>query len=432
VNAFEVRRLVQELRGTGPSSSDIDRIETYTDPFGSKTGQTPSEEERPPPSRPRTLTPKPDTIMDLSFGGEDTSTTLSEAPEAEARNKPDWFVSGQEMNRYDGDFEQMTSQRWEAYRALGSPYEGPLPFWIDDGGGHAFGPCDWDRAATTIRAELAIDTSSALRISADGDAWLGVDELADLTGQDALLRPADEPVPTSARSVGELSRESLVRIVYDLGKEQPDGMLVVWTQSTVHSARTEIHLDRGKPTYVYTDQKHLQLPGLLVSKGMATTKELPELFHRVVAERRPLIELAGERHQVDGSRFGVVLMKERLADVFRWTGGRAAIDTRVEPRRDRPLYPSLHRLLFDVVLRGAEIPALRARLLPVMNTKLRGTDDLGGALDRFGLTPPQVEIAEQLAKGKKMSTLIQSMVGQERAIRRVAGLLLEAGLLVQP
>lgn len=367
--------------------------------------------------------------VEPSSSGPSYSAFAGTIPQSVGSNGPT-IRPGLEVREHGDEVSDAERLRWQSYGLVGRAYDGACPFWVQNHEEYVFGPVSYDEALTVVKAESLAAFAGKARISADRQRWIDLHDFARLTGQPMLLRSNEERIPAKTAFHGNLTTRSMTSILGALAQRNATGRLYV--TDTAHQARAsrEIDIVNGRPTDVYAHSAALQLPRLLISKGLVPESMMLELIHRSVLEQRPLDELAGERVGTDLRQYHPVFMKDRLVDMFDWPAGRFAFDDTVRPNEVRPFARSLFALLLEMVARRLSASGLKHHLRDLMNVKLRPSESFDHRVPELGLNPTQTEIVQKLAKGKKLSVLAKRE--DEKTLLALAYVLLETELLRPP
>jgi hypothetical protein len=123
-------------------------------------------------------------------------------------------------------------------------------------------------------------------------------------------------------------------------------------------------------------------------------------------------------------------MKERLAALFAEGYARFAFDASHTPENGEPFARTLLAPLSELTFRVVPDGRIQSRLAPLLDRPLEPARDYAEMVDALAFKPEQVQIAERLAKGKRIGRLLDaSPPAQARVIRTVAYILVETELL---
>jgi hypothetical protein len=129
----------------------------------------------------------------------------------------------------------------------------------------------------------------------------------------------------------------------------------------------------------------------------------------------------------DINRYWPLMMRERLAEVFRWSSGRFAFDADAEPPRGTPFARTLHQVVFDAVHRSLSLADLTAMLGPRMQERLSKTDGFPSLLRALGLGERQAALADKLGTRKTLGELVAKAGPDAHPLLVLAYLMLELG-----
>ncbi|MBI2372733.1 MAG: protein kinase [Deltaproteobacteria bacterium] len=266
-------------------------------------------------------------------------------------------------------------------------------------------------------------------VSANRRDWLDARTFAQLSGLDRL---SPNPYPLrKVTIVGKLEDRSLVSVFGQLAQEQVTGRLVVMESGPGAVARREIYLVRGAPTFVYSDDIQLQLPKLLVKHDVIRDDQVNDLIVQVIRRQEPILDLISWTAFTDMNRYWPLMMRDRLAEMFRWGAGRFAFDAGAEQHRSTPFAKSLYHLVVEAVNRSYSIDELQAMLGPRANLRLRRADHFNTLVAKLNLSDKHRASVERLGKKSSIAQVLKKVSGPESAPQMAMGyVLLELGVLV--
>jgi hypothetical protein len=226
-------------------------------------------------------------------------------------------------------------------------YEGPHPFWVRGVSGAIVGPLSLDDAQNLLRSECQSGGLDDVSISGNQVAWMEAATYAVLTGQEILVdRWAMKGPPAGTFQDGN------VGVLFGkIARDRPSGRLIL-VDGHDKERRREIIISEGKPTFVYANQKELQLPELLVQRNLISGEQLAEMVHAALVQDQALELVVAERTGVDISRYWAALMRERLIDLFRWESVRYLLDTDSPVTHTTPFAPSFVSLMHELIHRA--------------------------------------------------------------------------------
>lgn len=307
----------------------------------------------------------------------------------------------------------------------GSPSDG---FWVKDAEEHELGPLTWSDLTTVLRAEASREHAADVSVSSDRRSWITAERFVQLTGIEAILRPGRLPVGRSEVS-GYLDETSVAAVFNETARATRSGRLVFSLEPLGKGAAFEIHLAKGRPTFVGTNEPRLQLPNLLITKGIIREDRLPGYMRKVMAEATPLEEAVSRELNLDVTQYRSAIMKERLRTLVVAGRGRYALDTSAEPASQSAFAPTLLSLLPDLVYKAFSDEALEQELAAVMNRPLRRAPDAFDRLPNLGLTRSQRSVAERIAAAHRLSAVLPANGRVRKAYTTMAYVLRELSFI---
>lgn len=351
-----------------------------------------------------------------------------EAPMPRALSKHRESDSG--MSRAATD--KMASYLWERF---GIAPERRVPsdgFWLRDALEREVGPLTWSELTRALRAEAQLGSIDAVAVAAlDHVGWMAAERFADLTGVQALLWTAEAPQASTRFGVeGHLGDTSMVRLLGDVTRRRLSGLLRLEVRTERRKARFDLELEEGRPCDVVTNEPHLQLPNLLVTKQLVQEDRLPRCVRRVLQEAVHLEEAVFREAELDVGRYRDAVLKERLRHLLRWPSGQyRMVAAPPNPERKAPLGSKLLSLLPDLVYRALSYEQLEAELRPLMRTFLRAGPDAAARLDEMALGRSQRGVAERLLRGGRLDGVLPAEGRVRKAYTTMAYVLRELGLI---
>ncbi len=316
-----------------------------------------------------------------------------------------------------------------AWRRFGlSPHRRVPPegFWLRDAEDRVLGPCTWTEVTQILRAEAASGGIERVSVSSDERSWLAAERFAHLTGVEAVLEPGD-PLPKESRIQGRIGDRSVTAV---LGmSESLTGRWMFELGSVERRIRFDVHIEEGRPTLVFTNEPGLQLPNLLVAKGVLAEDRLPRHVRVVLAEARPLEDVVAKETTLDAARYRSAMMKERLRHLLRHEQGRFAFDDRGRPSRHLPFSASLLGILPDLVYRAIPGERLELFLGPMLDRPIAPPGDARSRVAKFGLTRTQQAVAERILGSPRLGSVLPAGGRLRKAYTTMAYVLRELDLL---
>lgn len=404
----------------------------------------------PPPSPTGPITLDPEALMVLEISGDlparkaepklnvdslDIEALVNEAVESVqvqdgvSEIPKDSLLAGLDVRRHSSRISDHARQRWASYGMIGPAYAGPHPFYLTDNDGNQVGPVSYDQAMQLVRAEVKARLGADARISVDGQDWMSLKDFGTLSAQENLLRVDEEEDLPKGSFQGLLEKKSLISVLSGVARSNLSGRLIVAEKGYRHFEYAEISVKDGLPVHVYVTDDALQIPELMVVKGVVRKEVMPDLMSELIRTRRPLVELVRQHLGVDVRAYFPSFMKERFVYVFARTAGRFIFEAGAPPPRRDPLARSMFAVMPDAVFRGLSAETLRGLVYRHTEAKLEPSERFVEALRTMELTPPQYEWAVRLTKGKKISQLLRGFPEDERLILTMAFVLIESDLL---
>lgn len=328
--------------------------------------------------------------------------------------------------------DRMATYLWERF---GIAPERRIPatgFWLRDALEREVGPLTWSELTRALRAEAQLEGIDAVSVSAaDNTGWMSASRFVQLTGVSALLwNQQDAPEPPKGDLHGELGRRSITWLLGEAARQASSGRLRIDVRSDRRTARFDLVLEHGRPTEVTTNEPHLQLPNLLVSKQLLEEDTLPRYIRRVLQDAVSLEEAVMRESDQDLRRYRDAVMKERLRHLLRWPAGSYRMQTVPPNARARPAFAdSLTGLLPDLVYRALSKEQLESELRPSMKSFLRGAPGAARRLQSIRLSRSQLGVAERLLRGGRLDGVLPPDGRVRKAYTTMAYVLRELGLI---
>jgi hypothetical protein len=321
----------------------------------------------------------------------------------------------------------MATYLWERFGMSPDRRIPPDGFWIRDAAGRELGPCTWSELTRALRLEAAGPGAGDVSVSSDQRSWISAERFVQLTGVEAILdtsRALPDPSPLS----GRLEERSAASVFAELTRRAATGRMMFQVESGPRQARFEIHLDEGKPTFVFTNEPHLQLPDLLIAKGLLSEDRLPTYIRAVLSRATTLEEAVSRDAPFDVAQYRAAAMKERLRHLVRWPGGAFALDDSARPASHMAFAVSLLSLLPDLVYRTLSSQYLEATIRPLLEARPRRAPNANVRLAAMGLTRSQRGVAERILSCARLADVLPADGRVRKAYTTMAYVLREAGL----
>ena len=300
--------------------------------------------------------------------------------------------------------------------------------WVRDSEGQELGPLTWSELTHVLRMEASDGNPEDSSISADRKSWIAASRFVRLAGIEAILQGNDS-LPHTARFQGHLSHRSVASLFAAISHRSTTGRLMLRVEDNKQSARFDIHVDEGRPTFVFTNEPHLQLPNLLIVKGILAEDKLPQYIGTVLRTAKTLEEAVRNHVQFDVAEYRGAVMKERLRHLLGWRNGRFAFDESAQPASRRPFAPSLLALLPDLVYRTLSTEELEQELKRIQGQPFTRAPEASERLQEMGLTRSQRGVAERILAAADLSEVIPSNGRVRKAYTTMAYVLREMGLI---
>jgi len=306
-------------------------------------------------------------------------------------------------------------------------YRGPHPFWLQSEAQMIWGPCDY-HVIKSYLANGADRGNHTFRIAAYQTPWVDLEIFATLSGQE-MIRPSP-PMPKKGFFNGSLRLRSLPSVLGSLAAARSSGRLVIEGEDPQRPPRREIHLKDGVPIYIATDSPKLQLPDILLRRGMLTPEITPKVMHEVLYRLEPIEVVAARHVEVDVEKNYALIMRERAAEMFYWRSGVYAFDHEFAPTRGQAITRSLLQLVAYAVARSKSEQELKEAVAPWVGLRLTPTDRLTQGLKDLQLNDEQSAVAKALWQGTPLGAMLKKATAdQQRVYSLVAYVMVETGLV---
>lgn len=295
-------------------------------------------------------------------------------------------------------------------------------FWVKSPGEEAEGPHPYARARELL-AEAGME-GVPMAISVDQRHWMQLRDFSRLSGQDLVM---DLAAPSNSMTIiGTLSQRSIPAVFGLVARDRHTGTLSV--ANTATEEWYEIHVANGQPVRVVTNVESMQLPALLVARGLSSA-EVEKLLGRIVATGQGWEEIgrADDLPVLDHASF----MRERLTELFRWNQAEYTFGLSPTPHEGQPFARSLLELLPHVVDAACSAKELERRLGERMMRGLEPSWRFFDALEELALSPEERSAVERLAEGTPIHDLIEETPKERKRLLALAYALSEADLLLE-
>jgi len=222
--------------------------------------------------------------------------------------------------------------------------------------------------------------------------------------------------------LGTLEERPLGLLLSSASERDVTGILTLSHERAIH----RLALRRGRITMVWTQAPVARLGAVLVDLGMVGRRAIDDALAVSTSERRLLGEVLVARGDLDRSRLDSALVEQTyrkaehlfaLPAQARWSFRQTDVSSDIAPARDEERLPAD---TWCAVWRGLRAHAPTEHLTRTL-ASLEGRVHLRdpALLDRFGFTPAERAIGEELAlsPGSITETACRSPLGVERARR---------------
>lgn len=317
---------------------------------------------------------------------------------------------------------------WKRYRLAPDRKIPERGFWVRDSQDQELGPLTWSEVTHVLRMEAIEGEAQDTSVSADQQGWIAAQRFVRLTGTEAILK-VNEPLPTRAQYQGTLRNRSVTSLFASVSHRSTTGRLIFRLDERGTQVRFEVHIDEGRPTYVFTNKPVLQLPNLLIDKHLVDESRLPIYIQTVLKTAITLEEAVRKDVQFDIAEYRGAVMKERLRHLLKWRDGRFAFDANRQPASHQPFAPSLLSLLPDLVYRTLSEAQLEQELSDLREAPIMQVNKVTERLKDMGLTRSQLGVAERLLAASKLEDVLPPSGQIRKAYTTMAYVLRETGLL---
>jgi hypothetical protein len=300
--------------------------------------------------------------------------------------------------------------------ALQCAHRGAQQFWLRVDDVRTIGPIDYFNLVIRARKE----SSPSAAVSVDQAQWMPLNAFAALTSQETLLRsPDDEP-----EDDGTSSSSSTIGAMFDVSVRRLTGRLKA--SSREHDGRIELHVQEGRPSYVYCDAPRLQLPQFLIDESIVDPARMPRMMRTVVETGANLITVLQSTLSMPAPDVWKGFMQRRLLQ-FTQATTITGFDQGIE--RKEPFDGLLAKLLPHLVHQALSPRELRARLGDRIHARLATTQRCATDLASLGLDKAELVAATVLAGGSAITDLIEDSPDLETLYLYLGYVMLETGLL---
>ncbi|MEL6183790.1 MAG: serine/threonine-protein kinase [Myxococcota bacterium] len=358
-------------------------------------------------------------------GGDSTETveTSLEAPPPRALSR----VHDTDADPPRAPRDEMARYLWSRFGMSPERSSPPDGFWLRDAEERELGPLTWSETTHALRMEAHAGEVENVALSTDQATWMSAERFVRLTGVEAILA-AEEPFPEEAVT-RTVPRDTSVAGAFAEVSPGHSGRLMFRMKSGRSSARFDIHVNGGRPTFVFTNEPRLQLPNLLVAKGVVDEHRIPAYIREVVDKAMPLEEVVRHNVKFDVASYRSAVMKERLRHLLRWPEGELAFVIGARPVSRQAFATSLLTLLPDLVYRTLSAQRLEEELRKLGDRPVARILEGRRTLDAMDLTRSQRGVAERLLTAPSLSEVLPASGRVRKAYTTMAYVLSEIGLL---
>ena len=340
-------------------------------PMGPKTPpeNLPLDALEPIPAAPEVQTPASENSIEalVNLAVEEAAKEAS----SDLSNSKDLRIEGLDPRRHSEAVAERAAYMYTHFGITYEPYEGAFPFWARDPRGELLGPMKRSDLWLVMQKCAELQIADRLLVSADKEKWVSAHEFVRWIGQESLLDAmmaslAPARASSAPRLRGQLQRCGPIRVLAQAGRGRVSGRLVFVHESFGHGDRLEVHLVNGRPTFVYSSDPSLQIPELMVEKGLLPRDRLEGAVHQCLREERSLEATIADEVGIEVGPWRNALMKQRLGRLLRWTAGRFMLDEQTLPAATRPFAESLLSACKELAYRALPEDQLRLQLAPFL------------------------------------------------------------------
>jgi hypothetical protein len=298
------------------------------------------------------------------------------------------------------------------------------------------GPLSYGDAMKIVSHIAGEERIDDVQISGDGEKWVPAERFLSLTGQE-LIVTSDLRVPRSSQSAkkfeGNFKTTTPTALLGRVAREKLSGRFYFEHTTFDGTDRVVLHVASGAPTFVYSSDPELQLPRLLLSKGILGESVIPVALHRSLLEAQPLGVLIARDTGIDLGLYRSVFMKERLATVFGWkeAGTYAFVPGTVDD--ELPFAASTLSVVPEIVYRSIPLAELAAALHPLWPIPVVRSERFVKGVKQMRLSRAQLLVAKSFQPGRTIGDVLNSCApSEQKMFFTMAYVLLEADLLLRP
>lgn len=325
---------------------------------------------------------------------------------------------------------------WRHYGIRFEPHEGDDPYFVMDHRETLLGPLAYTDAMRILAHVTREGHIEKVQISADEETWVAATKFLQLTGQE-LVVTSDLTLPPKERSSkrfeGKFFAASPVALMGRVAREQLTGRFFFEHQSFNDTERVVLHVSNGAPTFVYSSDTEMQLPRLLLSKGILAETVVPVVIHRALQEDQPLGVLIARDTGIDLGMYRSVFMKERLAKIFSWPREATFVFVPGPVGDEVPFAGSTLAVLPDIVYRSKHIGDLTTALHPLWSIPIQHSERFPRGIRQMGLSRKQLQVVKAFRLDRTLGECLNEVPIQEQQMYyTMAYILIETELLLKP
>ncbi|NJK90300.1 MAG: hypothetical protein HC923_13545 [Myxococcales bacterium] len=323
----------------------------------------------------------------------------AKAPDLHRRHGQDSQMAGLQRGRHSDVVAERAAYMYTRYGITYDSYQGPNPFWVRDHRGELLGPLDLRDTFLVLKKTSELVKIRETLLSADEHRWMGAEAFIRLIGQESLLdSKIAEFSDTDSIWSGTLETISLTALFGRMTRDFMSGRLILERGHDVAAERAEVHVIRGRPTFVHLSEDGYQIPDLLVRQGLLRIDQLASYIHRALREENALEAILAREAGIDVTQWRRAFMRERLQKIMTWRGGSYFFDSRGVPGSLRPFATSLLSMARDLVPRVLSSSELETWAMPLLDEVLKPSDYFAEGVQMLRLTPQQAQLMRKLLK----------------------------------
>lgn len=323
---------------------------------------------------------------------------------------------------------------WERYALSPHRPNPPRGFWLLDAKSNRVGPLTFDELSVALRLEAHDGAIARCLVSADPkpDGWHPAVELLRLLRSEAVSELRAPPATSAATYRGRIDATAIPALLLRCSESEMTGRVVLARSDSARPVFFEAHAIAGHPTYVATNDLKLQLPAILVAKGVIDEHELPHLVSYAWEEGTDFETAARSLAGVEIQEVMAGVMRRRLRGMLRMGGGAWVLDSSFEPEPRRPFAASFAALLPRLVTEALEPEAVEQALEPHLDRALGQLPDIDETVDLLGFTSSERTIARELMSAPRLGGALPSSPELRRTYSSVAYLLISSSSSLAP